>query len=121
LVARDVCGWTDCALTVVATVVSVPSANHAVIDAGSKVLTSDLLGLEGHGHVLGRDDLKIDQLSEEHGRLWCDGDIDLAVGDIVRIVPNHACVVANMLDQVELVRGDTRLGVTPVSARGQVW
>ena len=121
LVARDVCGWDDCALTVITTVVSVPSKNHAIIDAGSKVLTSDLLGLDGYGYVLGRDDLRIDQLSEEHGRLWCDGEINLAVGDVVRIVPNHACVVANMLDQVELVRGKERVEATAVSARGQVW
>ncbi|MCY3984315.1 MAG: D-TA family PLP-dependent enzyme [Roseovarius sp.] len=121
LVMRGTCGWEDCALTVLATVVSVPSANHAVIDAGSKVLTSDLLGLDGHGHVLGRDDLKIDQLSEEHGRIWCEGAINLAVGDRLRIVPNHACVVANMLDHVELVQGNTVLASTPVAARGQVW
>ncbi|MCY4152135.1 MAG: D-TA family PLP-dependent enzyme [Aestuariivita sp.] len=121
LVARGVCDWNDCALTVIATVVSVPSSNHAVIDAGSKVLTSDLLGLDGHGHVLGRVDLKIDQLSEEHGRLWSDDDIDLSVGDTVRIIPNHACVVANMLDHIELVRGNSRVGSTAVVARGQVW
>ena len=121
LVARGVCDWTNCALSVVATVVSVPSAHHAVIDAGSKVLTSDLLGLNGHGHVLDRDDISIDQLSEEHGRLWSDGDINLSVGDTVRVIPNHACVVANMLDQIEHVRGDTRLGATIVNARGQVW
>lgn len=116
-----VCDWDDCALTVLATVVSVPSVHHAVIDAGSKVLTSDLLGLEGHGHVLGRADLIIDQLSEEHGRLWSDGDINFSVGDMVRIVPNHACVVANMLDHVELVRGDNKVSSAPVVARGQVW
>ena len=121
LVARGVCDWNDCALTVLATVVSVPSANHAVIDAGSKVLTSDLLGLDGYGHVLGRDDLTIDQLSEEHGRLWSAGNIKLGIGDVVRIVPNHACVVSNMLDHVELVRGAESLGKRSVSARGQVW
>jgi len=121
LVTRGVCAMEDCALTVLATVVSVPSEHHAVIDAGSKVLTSDLLGLDGHGHVLGRADLKIDRLSEEHGRIWCDGPINLSVEDRLRIVPNHACVVTNMLDRVELVRGDRRLGPTPVVARGQVW
>src|SRR3546814_4116645 len=51
LVGRGVCGWDDCALTVLATVVSVPAPTRAVVDAGTKVLTSDLLGLQGHGHV----------------------------------------------------------------------
>lgn len=121
LVTRRACAWKDCALTVLATVVSVPSGHYAVIDAGSKVLTSDLLGLNGHGHVLGRDDLTIDQLSEEHGRIVASGPINLAVGEQVRIVPNHACVVANMLDRVEIVRGQNHLGSKPVIARGLVW
>lgn len=121
LVGQGTCTWDECALTVLATVVSVPAANRAVIDAGSKVLTSDLLGLENHGHVLGRPDLAIDQLSEEHGRIVSEGPINLSVGQRVRIVPNHACVVSNMLDQVELVRGETHIGSTPVVARGKVW
>ncbi len=50
-------------------VVSVPARNRAINDAGTKTLTSDLLGLTGYGHVLGPDDIAIDQLSEEHGRL----------------------------------------------------
>ncbi len=118
LVARGVAGWDDCALTVHATVVSVPAANRAIVDAGSKVLTSDLLGLTGHGHVLGRDDIAIDQLSEEHGRLVSEGPIGLAVGDRVRIVPNHACVVSNMVDQVHVLTGGGAIECWPVAARG---
>lgn len=121
LVACGACTWHDCALTVLATVVSVPSPNHAIVDAGSKVLTTDLFGQEGHGHVLGRDDLAIDQLSEEHGRIVSDGPINLTVGERLRIVPNHACVVANMLERVEGVRGAGLTGPMPVAARGQVW
>lgn len=121
LVTRGVCGFDDCALNVVATVVSVPDTHRAIVDAGSKVLTSDLLGLTGHGHVLGRPDIAIDQLSEEHGRLVTERPINLSVGDRVRIVPNHACVVANMLDFVVLCRGETLIGPEPVAARGRVW
>ncbi|MEK0164601.1 D-TA family PLP-dependent enzyme [Phaeobacter sp. A36a-5a] len=120
LVARGICTWDDCALTVLATVVSVPTEDRAIIDAGSKVLTSDLLGLNGHGHVMGRPDIRVDSLSEEHGILRAEA-IHLSVGDRLRIVPNHACVVSNMLDQVELIRGSTSLGACPVAARGAVW
>lgn len=120
LVARGVAGWDDCALTVLATVVSVPSESRAIIDAGSKVLTSDLLGLIGYGHVLGRDDIRIDQLSEEHGRLVTDGPIGLKVGDQLRIVPNHACVVTNMVDTIHIVEGDRLKDKWPVVARGHV-
>lgn len=121
LVTRGTCDWDDCALTVLATVVSTPSKTRAIIDAGSKVLTSDLLGLEDFGHVLGHPNLKIDQLSEEHGRITSDQPTGLRVGDQLRIVPNHACVVSNMLDHVTLMRGDEIIGTEPVAARGQVW
>jgi D-serine deaminase-like pyridoxal phosphate-dependent protein len=120
LVARGVCSWDDCALTVLATVVSVPAANRAIIDAGSKTLTSDLLGLSGYGHVLGRDDIAIDQLSEEHGRLVTEGPINLEVGDKLRIVPNHACVVTNMVDAVTVLEKGGISGVWPVAARGRI-
>jgi D-serine deaminase-like pyridoxal phosphate-dependent protein len=120
LVARGVASWDDCALTVLATVVSVPSEKRAIIDAGSKVLTSDLLGLTGYGHVLGRDDIRIDQLSEEHGRLVSDGPIGLKVGEQVRIVPNHACVVTNMVDAVHVIESGMPKGTWTVVARGRV-
>ena len=121
LVARGTCGWEDCALTVLATVVSIPAENRAIIDAGSKTLTSDLLGLTGYGHVLGRDDIAIDQLSEEHGRLVSTGPIGLKVGDRLRIVPNHACVVTNMVDTLTITgAGHDGIETWPVAARGRI-
>jgi D-serine deaminase-like pyridoxal phosphate-dependent protein len=119
LQARGVCTWADCALSVLATVISVPANDRAVIDAGSKVLTSDLLGLEGHGHVIGRPDILVEGLSEEHGVLKAHK-INLKVGERIRIIPNHACVVTNMVDQVETIRGDRARGAVAVSARGKV-
>ncbi len=119
LVVGGRCTWDDCALTVAATVVSVPAENRAIIDAGSKTLTSDLLNLKGYGHVLGRPDILIDQLSEEHGRLVSHGSINLAVGDQVRVVPNHACVVMNMVDFVNVVQQGKAPEKWPVTARGK--
>lgn len=120
LVARGVCGWEDCALTVLATVVSTPTLHRAVVDAGSKALTSDLLGLTGYGHVLGRPDIMIDQLSEEHGRLVSEGPIGLRVGERLRIVPNHACVVTNLFDEVIVLDGISPPRSVKVAARGKV-
>lgn len=120
LVMRGACSWDDCALAVHTTVVSVPAPNRAIIDAGSKSLTTDLLGLTGYGHVLGRDDIVIDQLSEEHGRLVSEGPINLEVGDRLRIVPNHACVVTNMTDHVHIVSAGQPVQTWPVVARGKV-
>jgi thiamine monophosphate kinase len=42
------------------------------------------------------------------------------VGDVVRIVPNHVCVVVNMMDEVVMVRGDEIIGTLPVAARGKL-
>lgn len=120
LVERGACTWEDCALSALVTVVSVPADNRAVIDAGTKVLTSDLLGLAGHGHVLGRPEITVAGLSEEHGVLTADA-INLRVGDRLRIIPNHVCVVSNMLEEVQLIRGATVIGPQPVAARGKVW
>lgn len=120
LIARGVAQEGDCALRVEATVVSVPTPHRAIIDAGSKVLTSDLLGLVGHGAVVGRPDILIDQLSEEHGRLVSEGPIGLTVGDRVSIIPNHACVVTNMVDAVHVRHEDGHMELWPVAARGKV-
>lgn len=120
LVARGTCTWDDCAGHVLATVVSRPTGTRAIIDAGSKVLTSDLLGLEGHGHVLGHPDARIMGLSEEHGVIEVPEDCTLTVGERVRIVPNHVCVVANMLDHAWLESPAGQFSKLDTDARGRV-
>lgn len=120
-VERGACGWADCALTVLATVVSRPTGARAMIDAGSKSLTSDLLGLTGHGVVMGDVSSIVYDLSEEHGFV----DVSRSarqprVGDRLRIVPNHVCPVVNLFDKVVFVRGEKVLGAVPVDARGAV-
>src|SRR5690606_11179350 len=106
-VAKGVGSFDDCALTVLATVVSRPTENRAIIDAGSKALTSDTLGMTGFGLIEAYPDAVITSLSEEHGT------IDLTncatkpqIGDRLRIIPNHACVVSNLFDRVTLISGD---------------
>ncbi len=113
--------WQDCALTVLTTVVSRPTATRIVIDAGSKALTSDLLGQTGHGLVMGSDGVIIKSLSEEHGVIELARPSDTPrVGDRLRIIPNHACVVSNLFDQVHLIAQDTFIETLPVAARGRV-
>lgn len=120
-VAKGVGVLGDCALTVLSTVVSRPTATRAVIDAGSKALTSDTLGLEGFGLVLGYPDAVICSLSEEHGTIDVSACPDPPhIGERLRIVPNHACVVSNLFDRVTLVSGDDVVETVPVDARGRV-
>jgi D-serine deaminase-like pyridoxal phosphate-dependent protein len=121
LVERGACHYDDCALSVLATVVSRPTEGRAIIDAGSKALTSDLLGLEGFGVIPGLDHARVYALSEEHG--FVDVSASRAkprVGAVVRVIPNHVCPVSNLFDRVVLVRGAQVLGAVTVDARGTV-
>ncbi len=120
-VGRAVGTFEDCALTVLTTVVSRPTTDRAIVDAGSKALTSDTLGLEGFGHVGAFPAAIVQGMSEEHGLL------DLTqcstrpgIGDRLRIIPNHACPVSNLFDTVTLVSGDRVVETVPVAARGKV-
>ena len=120
LVARGTCELNDCSGTVLATVVSTPTNGRAVIDAGSKALTSDLLGLDGHGYVIDHPDVSIVGLSEEHGVLSVGDGSNLSVGDRLRIIPNHVCVVANMFDQAWLEQENGKVIPLNTDARGRV-
>jgi D-serine deaminase-like pyridoxal phosphate-dependent protein len=115
------CREDDCALTVLATVVSVPAPDRAVVDAGSKTLSSDPLRPrpEGHGLLLGTLS-RLDRLSEEHGVVAVAAGDSFRVGQRVRILPNHACVVSNLHDRLHAVRGEEVLGSFAVAARGRV-
>jgi D-serine deaminase-like pyridoxal phosphate-dependent protein len=120
-VALGTCKVEDCALTVLATVVSVPAPDRAVVDAGSKTLSSDPLRPRpgGYGRVLGRKSV-LEKLSEEHGVVAIKGGESFRVGERVRLLPNHACVVANLHDRLIGVCGDRVEAILPVAARGRV-
>lgn len=121
LVARGVATEEDCALNVLVTVVSRPTADRAIVDAGSKALTSDLLGLSGYGTVMGYPDAVIYGMSEEHGNIDFSASAKKPkVGDRLRILPNHACPVSNLFDHVHLVSGDHVVETVAVAARGRV-
>lgn len=125
----------DCALSVLATVVSAPASDRLVLDCGSKTLAADgargFAGVTGHGDVL-RDliaapgqqpdpHLLVERLSEEHATVRVTpGARPLRPGDRVRVVPNHACVVSNLVDGAWLVEGPEVVGALPIDARGRI-
>ena len=118
-VAQGAATWDDVAAYVVATVVSRPANDRAVIDAGSKVLSYDpLAGSDTHGAVLGYDGLFVTRLSEEHGVI--DGANALRVGDRLAVVPNHICPVINLADTVGVVENGAVVDHWQVAARGRV-
>lgn len=113
----------DCALTVLATVVSTAVPGQAVVDAGTKALGREPLRVgagAGFGELLDRPEVTVKAMSEEHGLL----DLSAtgwrpAVGDLVRIIPNHVCIVTHLNDLVRGVRGDRVETSWPIAARGR--
>jgi D-serine deaminase-like pyridoxal phosphate-dependent protein len=101
-------GYDRCALTVLATVASVPATDRAVCDAGSKTFALDR-GAHGNDRLRGfgedpANGAVLERLSEEHGVLR-PGPGGVRIGDRLRFVPNHACTVANLARQLVGVRG----------------
>jgi D-serine deaminase-like pyridoxal phosphate-dependent protein len=120
-VAAGVATWDDCALHVYTTVVSRAAPDRGIIDAGSKTLTADTGGLDGFGLILDHPQARIARFAEEHGFLdLSKSNTRPEVGDVLRVVPNHVCVVVNMADEVVMVRGDDIIGTLPVAARGRL-
>lgn len=130
-VALGAAALDDCALTVLATVVT-KHQDRVVFDSGSKTLTSDQVrGVPnaGYGAVFRAPDdltcldegLRIERLSEEHATVRVlNGATRLRPGDRVRILPNHSCVVSNLVDEVILVDGTRVVDRLPVAARGRI-
>ncbi len=134
-VALGAAALDDCALTVMATVVA-KHPGRIVLDCGSKTLTNDqargITASPGFGAILsGESDaldyareidetLLIERLSEEHATVRVIGATRLEPGDRVRVLPNHSCVVSNLVDVVRLVDGDQVIDSLPVAARGRI-
>jgi D-serine deaminase-like pyridoxal phosphate-dependent protein len=125
----------DCALTVLATVVSRPAPDRLVLDCGSKTLAADgargFTPAPGHGDVYralaatpGEEPdphLLVERLSEEHATVRVrSGAAPLGPGDRVRVLPNHACVVSNLVDEAWLVHGLEVVSALPIAARGRI-
>lgn len=123
----------ECALTVQTSIISKhrnPNGTERLfLDAGRKVFTSDTgYATDGYGILLYNartmtrlPHAHITGLSEEHGWVRVPGGSTMDVGNTVRVVPNHACVVVNNQDQLYLVDGDQVINTLTVDARGKVW
>jgi D-serine deaminase-like pyridoxal phosphate-dependent protein len=117
------CDWSDCALTVLATVISTAVNGQAVIDAGTKSLGREpVRGVEGEGFgsLLEHPEVIVRGMSEEHGILELgNSDWKPQVGERVRVIPNHVCIVVHLFDEIAGVRGPSIEKVWPVAARGR--
>lgn len=110
-----------CALRILTTIVSRPTPERGILDAGSKSLSMDLHGLDGYGYICEYPDARIYALTEEHGH------VDFSacarkpeIGERLSVIPNHCCPVTNLFDEVVGIRRDQVEVTWQVAARGTV-
>jgi D-serine deaminase-like pyridoxal phosphate-dependent protein len=109
------------AISVAATVVSTAVPGEVVIDAGAKTLTKDLPPyLDGYGFLSAYPDAFIERLSDYHGVVRIPaGSAAPHLGEIVAVIPNHACPVVDLHDSFVATRSGEVVGVWAVDARGR--
>ncbi len=109
----------QCAFSVLATVISRPTADRGIIDGGSKTFSSDLLGLENYGLIKEYPEARLFSLSEEHGSIDFSACAQRpAIGERVTVIPNHCCVVNNLFNAIVGIRNGMVEVTWPVAARG---
>lgn len=113
----------ECALTILASIISHPSEELFLCDAGAKCLGLDQgahgnTSVVGHGRIIGHPELVIDSLSEEVAKIHVNGLTSLKIGDKIRIIPNHSCSSANLTDYYVGVRGTKVDHLISVDIRG---
>lgn len=119
-----VANYNHCSFKVLATVISKPSPDRLVIDAGSKTLALDKGAhgaeiVKGFGIITEYPQLTIQRLSEEHGIVEVKGDKVPQIGEKLSIIPNHACTVVNLADQLILTEGNQVIDRWEIDARGK--
>ena len=121
---QGACRLEDCAARVVTTVVSTAVPGRAIIDAGSKALSSDLLSAgpeSGYGYVVEAPEVPIIKLNEEHGYLDVTRSAhEFHVGEVLTVIPNHVCTCVNMHDEAFILRNGVVAGSWRVAARGKI-
>lgn len=108
----------DCALTVLATVVSTPAPGRYILDSGTKALSSDHYATWTYGALKDYPAAVITRASEEHGIIE-NADLPLRVGNKVEVIPNHACATCNMHDDLFITQDQRLLDTWPILARGK--
>jgi D-serine deaminase-like pyridoxal phosphate-dependent protein len=121
VVKRGALTYDECSFSIIATVVSRPTADRGILDGGSKTFSNDLMGLEGYGYIVEYPEAKIYALSEEHGH------VDFSacaakpqIGERVRVIVNHCCVANNCFREVVGLREGEVEVVWPVAAHGRM-
>ncbi|MDO4548331.1 MAG: alanine racemase [Clostridia bacterium] len=123
---RVVGDYTRAAATVLATVISKPTRERVVIDAGAKALTAQrriggICDTPGNGLIKNGAGARISGVFDEHG-IINDGDFWslVEVGDKIEIIPNHICPAVNLYDRAYLVSGGNVVDIVNIEGRGKI-
>ena len=106
--------------------VSRPQRSLAIIDAGSKAISVDTrpdeppLYLTGYAEVVGRPEILLHRLSEEHGMLHLPDGCNLRVGEQVDLLPNHICTTVALHDSAAIIDSHGTVTFETVAARGKL-
>lgn len=93
----------------------------AILDAGSKVLGADRAAYgSGYGRLLDHPEARITALSEHHATVTFPTGTDApALGEVLRVAPNHVCNAVNLVDELIVERDGVEADVWAVAARGR--
>ena len=99
------------------TVMSRPSPERAIVDAGLKASSVD----SGMPRIAANDGAQYIKASDEHGVLQVNGARGYAVGDKLKLIPGHCDPTVNLYDYYACVRDGRVESVWPITARGALW
>lgn len=125
-VKTGVVDLSQCAASVLCTIVSKPKDGVYTVDGGTKTFAGDVspdqepLFLNGYGAVHGNQKMVLKWMNEEHGIVEGKEEASkLEIGDKIRIIPNHICTVVNLFDEMVTFRKDTVEAKWKIAARGK--
>lgn len=117
--------FSRCAATVLTSVISKPTDERIVLDAGAKALTAQtrsggICETSGYGLVKNSNNVRLSGVYDEHGliysREYCNY---IEVGDKIEVIPNHICPVCNLYESAYLVSKGKVLREIPILCRGK--
>lgn len=113
-----------CAASVLATVISKPTAERVILDVGAKGMTMQsrtkgICATTGKGTLPDYPGVYIDSMFDEHAIILNSVfHNQVQIGDKVRIIPVHICPVCNLYDTMYLVSGSKVIKSIDIACRG---
>ena len=122
MIALGVANKDMVSLFLVATIIK--KKDYLAIDAGSKALSSDSgvhgnKNIKGFGLIAEDESLTIERLSEKYGIVTGKTIHNFKIGEQIKIIPNHACVMVNLFDKIEVFTGGIHTDTYKIKGRGR--